>query len=79
MTGLDEPLNGPGPWTVFAPTDDAFHKLLGKSPYDALEALSTETLTDLLTYHVVHDTAIYFDELKCDAFLEMYNEKQTLT
>ncbi len=38
-------------FTVFAPTDDAF-ELLGQAAIDALLA-DTETLTDILTYHVI--------------------------
>ena len=47
-TGLDATLQGDGPFTVFAPTDDAFAKL----PEDALAGLSNEELTAILTYHV---------------------------
>lgn len=49
--GLVETLKGDGPFTVFAPTDDAFAKL----PEGTVEALlaDTETLTKILTYHVV--------------------------
>ena len=49
--GLVETLQGEGPFTVFAPTDDAFAKL----PKGALEALLTdkEKLAAILTYHVV--------------------------
>lgn len=49
--GLIEALKGPGPFTVFAPTDDAFAKL----PDGALEALlaDKDKLTAVLTYHVV--------------------------
>jgi uncharacterized surface protein with fasciclin (FAS1) repeats len=79
MTGLDELLDGPGPFTVFAPTDDAFHNLLGKHPNDALDELSTDTLTDLLAYHVVADSEIYFDELECKESLEMSNGEKTKT
>ncbi|MFY8351293.1 fasciclin domain-containing protein [Pseudoalteromonas sp. SSM20] len=51
-TGLDETLaNTDGNFTVFAPTDAAFELL----PEGALEALlaDTDTLTDILTYHVI--------------------------
>ncbi|WP_372893112.1 fasciclin domain-containing protein [Rhodosalinus sp.] len=49
--GLVETLKGEGPFTVFAPTDDAFAAL----PEGTVEGLldDTETLTSILTYHVV--------------------------
>jgi uncharacterized surface protein with fasciclin (FAS1) repeats len=49
--GLVETLKGDGPFTVFAPTDEAFAKL----PAGTVEALleDTEKLTAILTYHVV--------------------------
>lgn len=49
--GLVETLSGPGPFTVFAPTDDAFAKL----PEGTVEGLleDKEQLTKILTYHVV--------------------------
>jgi uncharacterized surface protein with fasciclin (FAS1) repeats len=49
--GLIETLKGEGPFTVFAPTDEAFAKL----PAGTVEALlqDKERLTQILTYHVV--------------------------
>ena len=49
--GLQETLEGPGPFTVFAPTDEAFAKL----PAGTVESLLADTaqLTKVLTYHVV--------------------------
>ena len=49
--GLVETLKGPGPFTVFAPTDEAFAKI----PADKLNALLADkaALTKVLTYHVV--------------------------
>ena len=49
--GLTETLKGPGPYTVFAPTDAAFAKV----PKDKLDALLKDkaALTKILTYHVV--------------------------
>ena len=49
--GLVETLSGEGPFTVFAPTDDAFAAL----PEGTVEALLNDipTLTGILTYHVV--------------------------
>lgn len=49
--GLVDTLKGPGPFTVFAPTDEAFAKI----PKDKLDALlkDKKALTKILTYHVV--------------------------
>lgn len=52
--GLVETLTGEGPLTVFAPTDDAFAAALDALGLTAEELLGdTETLTSILTYHVV--------------------------
>ncbi len=52
--GLVETLSGEGPFTVFAPTDDAFAAALEALGLTAEELLAdTETLTSILTYHVV--------------------------
>jgi uncharacterized surface protein with fasciclin (FAS1) repeats len=50
--GLDETLRGDGPFTVFAPTDDAF-AALPEGTVDALLADPEGDLTSILTYHVV--------------------------
>ncbi len=51
QAGLVDTLKGPGPFTVFAPTDEAFAKI----PQDQLNALlaDKEALVKVLTYHVV--------------------------
>ncbi len=52
--GLVDTLNGAGPFTVFAPTDDAFAALLGElgTTKEALLA-DTDLLTAVLTFHVL--------------------------
>ncbi|MCG6873713.1 MAG: fasciclin domain-containing protein [Betaproteobacteria bacterium] len=57
--GLIETLKGPGPFTVFAPTDAAFAKI----PADQLNALLADKakLTKVLTYHVVPGTVMAKD------------------
>jgi uncharacterized surface protein with fasciclin (FAS1) repeats len=59
--GLVETLQGPGPFTVFAPTDDAFAAL----PAGVLDALlkpeNKDVLAKILTYHVVPGTVMAAD------------------
>jgi uncharacterized surface protein with fasciclin (FAS1) repeats len=51
--GLADTLSGDGPFTVFAPTNDAFAKLPPATLQSLLEPANQETLTKILTYHVV--------------------------
>ena len=51
--GLVETLKGDGPFTVFAPTDEAFAALPEGTVEDLLKPENLETLTAILTYHVV--------------------------
>ena len=51
--GLVETLSGPGPFTVFAPTDEAFAKLPAATLADLLKPENKATLAGILTYHVV--------------------------
>ena len=51
--GLVDTLNGPGPFTVFAPTDDAFAKLPAGTVDTLVMPENKATLTKILTYHVV--------------------------
>lgn len=51
--GLVETLKGDGPFTVFAPTNDAFAKLPAGTVETLVKPESKEMLTKILTYHVV--------------------------
>ena len=51
--GLVETLKGPGPFTVFAPTDAAFAKLPAGTVESLLKPENRDQLTAILTYHVV--------------------------
>lgn len=51
--GLVETLSGPGPFTVFAPTDDAFAKLPAGTVETLLKPENKDQLVGILTYHVV--------------------------
>jgi uncharacterized surface protein with fasciclin (FAS1) repeats len=60
--GLAETLSGTGPFTVFAPTDEAFAKL----PAGTVDALlkDKEKLASILTYHVVSGQVTSADAVK---------------
>jgi uncharacterized surface protein with fasciclin (FAS1) repeats len=60
--GLVETLKGAGPFTVFAPTNDAFAKVPGLS--DILK--DKAKLTAILTYHVVPGKVMAADVVKMD-------------
>ncbi len=62
---LVDTLSGPGPFTVFAPTDAAFAKL----PAGTLESVlqNKEQLTSILTYHVVSGKYMASDVKKIDS------------
>jgi len=51
--GLADTLKGEGPFTVFAPTDDAFAKLPAGTVEDLLKPENKDKLAAILTYHVV--------------------------
>jgi uncharacterized surface protein with fasciclin (FAS1) repeats len=79
-TDLDAVLNQAGPFTVFAPIDDAF-LALGENTLAALleEVVGLESLTDILLYHVVPNESILADELICLGELQMANGEFTRT
>ncbi|MFB0558049.1 MAG: fasciclin domain-containing protein [Candidatus Bathyarchaeia archaeon] len=62
--GLVETLSGKGPYTVFAPTDDAF-AAIPKEKLDALLA-DKEKLKGILTYHVVPGKVMAADVKKLE-------------
>jgi len=51
--GLVDTLKGPGPFTVFAPTDEAFARLPAGTVQDLLKPENKAKLVAILTYHVV--------------------------
>ena len=58
--GLVETLQGSGPFTVFAPTDNAF-AAIQKDVDELLKPENKEKLADILTYHVVSGNAMAAD------------------
>jgi transforming growth factor-beta-induced protein len=62
--GLVETLQGAGPFTVFAPTDDAFAKLPAGTIDTLLKPENKQKLTDILLYHVVSGKVMAADVVK---------------
>ena len=63
-TGLVDALNGDGPFTVFAPTDDAFAKLPAGTVEKLLQPENLDTLRSILLYHVVEGRVFSDDAIK---------------
>ncbi len=59
--GLVETLQGNGPFTVFAPTDEAFAKLPPDALQELLQPQNKEVLKKILTYHVVSGRVLSTD------------------
>ena len=74
---LVETLQGDGPFTVFAPTDDAFAAL----PEGTVEALLEDipALTDILLYHVVAGDVRAADVVTLDAAVTVQGESVSIT
>jgi uncharacterized surface protein with fasciclin (FAS1) repeats len=62
--GLVDTLSGPGPFTVFAPTNAAFAKLPAGTVETLVKPENKATLTKILTYHVVPGTYTAKDLMK---------------
>ena len=62
--GLVDTLKGAGPFTVFAPTDEAFAKLPAGTLEELLKPESKAKLTAILTYHVVSGKVLAKDVVK---------------
>ena len=65
--GLVETLNGKGPFTVFAPTDEAFAKLPKGTVDDLLKPENKERLVAVLTYHLIPGKIMSADVVTTDA------------
>jgi transforming growth factor-beta-induced protein len=64
--GLVDTLKGAGPFTVFAPTDEAFAKLPAGTVENLLKPENLETLKNVLLYHVVSGNVMAADVVTLD-------------
>lgn len=72
---LVETLSGEGPFTVFAPDNDAFAKIPKADLDDLLKPENKETLAGILTYHVVPGTVAAADLKDGDELTTVQGEK----
>jgi transforming growth factor-beta-induced protein len=76
--GLVETLKGEGPFTVFAPTDEAFAKLDKKLLDDLLKPANKDRLVAILTYHVVPGKVTAADVVKLNKAKTVQGEEITI-
>ncbi|MFK7981119.1 MAG: fasciclin domain-containing protein [Saprospiraceae bacterium] len=74
--GLDGQLSGNGPYTLFAPTNEAFDYLVADNPdWNSLAAIPQATLKEILDYHFVSDKNIILR----DTFVGFVNTSKSTT
>jgi uncharacterized surface protein with fasciclin (FAS1) repeats len=71
--GLVEALQGAGPFTVFAPTDEAFAAALTALKIDKAALLNRADLADILKYHVISGAKVMAADLKATQTVETRN------
>jgi transforming growth factor-beta-induced protein len=72
--GLVDALKGDGPFTVFAPTDDAFKKLPAGTVESLLLPENMETLKSILLYHVVDGAVMASDVAKMTSAMTLQGD-----
>ncbi len=77
--GLVETLKGEGPFTVFAPTDEAFGKLPEGTVATLLKPENKEKLIAVLTYHVVPGKVMAADVVKLSKAKTVQGNEVTIT
>ncbi|ERS91163.1 fasciclin domain-containing protein [Halomonas sp. PBN3] len=77
--GLVETLKGEGPFTVFAPTDEAFAALPEGTVESLLEEENRDQLQSILTYHVVAGKIMAEDAMAADSATTVQGQDLTIT
>jgi len=79
VAGLIEALKDEGPFTVFAPTDDAFEKVPAQALSDLLQPENKEKLTAILTYHVVPGKVTAHEAANLDSATTLQGQSLKIT
>ncbi|MFI4896824.1 MAG: fasciclin domain-containing protein [Phycisphaerales bacterium JB059] len=77
--GLVEALKGKGPFTVFAPTDEAFKKLPKGTLETLLKPENKDQLVSILTYHVVSGNVLASDVVKLNNAATLNGQRVDIT
>jgi uncharacterized surface protein with fasciclin (FAS1) repeats len=77
--GSVDTLKGTGPFTVFAPTDEAFAKLPAGTVEDLLKPENKQKLVSILTYHVVAGDVMAKDVVKLSEAKTLNGKKLKIT
>ena len=77
--GLVDTLKGDCPFTVFAPTDEAFAKLPAGTVENLLKSENKDKLTAILTYHVVSGKVMAADVVKLDSATTVQGQSVNVT
>jgi uncharacterized surface protein with fasciclin (FAS1) repeats len=77
--GLVDTLKGPGPFTVFAPTDEAFAKLPAGTVENLLKPENKDKLIAVLKYHVVPGKVMAEDVVKLNSAQTVLGQDVTIT
>ncbi|WP_028835155.1 MULTISPECIES: fasciclin domain-containing protein [unclassified Pseudoalteromonas] len=77
--GLVDTLKGDGPFTVFAPTDEAFAKLPAGTVENLLKSENKDKLTAILTYHVISGKVMAADVVKLDSAATVQGQSVNVT
>lgn len=77
--GLTETLMNGGPFTIFAPTDEAFAELPAGTLDDLLKPENKDALANILTYHVVPGKVMAYEVFKLRSAATMNGEEVTIT
>lgn len=76
--GLVDTLKDTGPFTVFAPTDEAFNKLPAAAVADLLKPENKAKLQGVLTYHVVAGKVLAADVVKLKSAKSLQGQELTI-
>ena len=77
--GLTETLMNNGPFTIFAPTDEAFAELPAGTLDDLLKPENKDALINILTYHVVPGKVMAYEVFKLRSAATVNGEEVTIT